>query len=141
MWESMTFFAPNGHPIPPGTPAYNNAVARQTAEAAYVEQQLRRQEDGRAEPQPPVIDVLRELFAPAPVREPQPVVPISHSRRLRRWARFCMGLAIFFTISAYGYAGMHQIGWTVATGVMTLAGVGAWGSLRDRADDAAEAGD
>jgi hypothetical protein len=52
-----------------------------------------------------------------------------------------MGLAIFFAISTWGYAGMHQIGWAVVDGVIAVACVIGWRALRDRADEAAEAGD
>jgi hypothetical protein len=131
----MTFFAQNGQPIPPGTPAWNSAVARQTAKAAYSEQQLRRQEQGYTGTRPPA-PTWRELLTPT-YSEPQPVIPVSRSRKLRRRARWCMALAVFFTISTWGYAGMHQIGWAVLTGVMTLGCAAAWGRLRDRADEAA----
>jgi uncharacterized membrane protein YccC len=135
----MTFFAPNGQPIPTGTPAWNSAVARQTAKAAYNEQQLRRQEQGYADPRPPG-PTWSELLTPK-YSDPQPAVPVPRSRKLRRWAGWCMAGAVFFLISAWGYTGWHQAGWFLVDCVLVVACVYGWDALLDRSGAAAAAGD
>lgn len=66
---------------------------------------------------------------------------VPRSRKLRRWARLCLGLAIFFAITAWGYAGQHKPGWAVVSRVVVVVAAAGWLALGSRADAAAENGD
>jgi len=131
----MTFFAPNGQPLTPGTPQYTQAITQQVAQAAYTEEQLRRREEQlRREGDD---DVPPVPHVPSSRPEPARYVPGEMPRppRQRRWIGCWGWLAIFFLASAITgltYAGVKDYISDLFTGTALVLAVAISAVLRRR---------